>query len=333
MQLQIGNVTIGNGIIAIQSMTNTVTKDIASTFGQIVRLKEAGCDIVRVAVTDVKDAAAIKELKGCLPIVADIHYDYKLAIASIEAGADKIRVNPGNLQGNFHEVVCAARDYGIPIRIGANGGSVKDTISDRVTAMTNEIQIYVDECEKLGFNKLVLAAKSSNVLETVRASRIISKLGYPMHLGVTEAGLSRSGTVKSAIGIGTLLMEGIGDTIRVSLTADPVEEVYAAQEILRAVGRFDKGVEVISCPSCGRCKINLIHYAEEIYQKTRLINKPLKISVMGCAVNGVGEAKHSDIGLAGGNDEIVIFVKGEIIKKVKAESAVSEFMKELEKIL
>jgi len=324
-------------------MTNTDTHDIEKTIEQIKRLEAEGCDIIRVAVPDMEAAEAIKEIKKNIniPLVADIHFDYRLAIKSIENGADKIRINPGNIgrEENIKKVVEIAKEKGIPIRIGVNSGSLEKEILHKYKGVTAEAVVEsalknVLILEKLGFYDIVISLKTTNVPLTIEAYKLASsKVDYPLHVGITEAGTIEAGTIKSAIGIGTLLYLGIGDTIRVSLTGDPVHEVRVGRQILRSLGLLKEGVEIISCPTCGRTKIDLIRLAEEVEKRTRNIKKPLKVAVMGCAVNGPGEAKEADIGIAGGDGEGVIFKKGKVYKKVKEEELVEELMKEIEKLL
>ncbi|HHW56584.1 MAG TPA: flavodoxin-dependent (E)-4-hydroxy-3-methylbut-2-enyl-diphosphate synthase [Clostridia bacterium] len=343
-EVKIGNKKIGgNNPILVQSMTNTDTHDIEKTIEQIRRLEAEGCDIIRVAVPDMEAAEAIKEIKKNIniPLVADIHFDYRLAIKSIENGADKIRINPGNIgrEKNIKKVVEIAKEKGIPIRIGVNSGSLEKEILHKYKGVTAEAVVEsalknVLILEKLGFYDIVISLKTTNVPLTIEAYKLVSsKVDYPLHVGITEAGTIEAGTIKSAIGIGTLLYLGIGDTIRVSLTGDPAHEVRVGRQILRSLGLLKEGVEVISCPTCGRTKIDLIKLAEEVEKRTRNIKKPLKIAVMGCVVNGPGEAKEADIGIAGGDGEGIIFKKGKVYKKVKEEELVEELMKEIEKLL
>ncbi len=336
-QVKLGNLTIGgNNKITIQSMTNTKTACIDETVNQILRLQKAGCDIVRVAVRDEFDAKSIKLIKEktSIPIVADIHFDYKLAILSIENGVDKVRINPGNIgdENKIKMVADCLKEYDIPVRVGSNTGSIekeflakygKNEISLVESALKN-----VYSLEKYGVNNIVISTKASSVPLTVKAYRYLkSKTDYPLHIGVTEAGTLNSGIIKSSIGIGALLVDGIGDTLRVSLTADPVEEVLVAKKILKFSGLLNEGVEVISCPTCGRCDYDSIGLANKVELLTADIKKPLKIAVMGCVVNGPGEAKDCDVGIAGGKDYCVLFKKGEIIKKVAFSQAQEEFIR------
>jgi len=343
-EVKVGNKKIGgNNPILVQSMTNTDTHDIEKTIEQIRRLEAEGCDIIRVAVPDMEAAEAIKEIKKNIniPLVADIHFDYRLAIKSIENGVDKIRINPGNIgrEENIKKVVEIAKERGVPIRIGVNSGSLEKEILYKYKGITAEAVVEsalksVLILEKLGFYDIVISLKTPNVPLTIEAYKLASsKVDYPLHVGITEAGTIEAGTIKSAIGIGTLLYLGIGDTIRVSLTGDPVHEVRVGRQILRSLGLLKEGVEVISCPTCGRTKIDLIKLAQEVEKRTRHIKKPLKVAVMGCVVNGPGEAKEADIGIAGGDGEGVIFKKGKVYKKVKEEELIEELTKEIEKLL
>ncbi|WP_434579135.1 flavodoxin-dependent (E)-4-hydroxy-3-methylbut-2-enyl-diphosphate synthase [Thermoanaerobacterium thermosaccharolyticum] len=339
-EVRIGNIYIGgNNPIAVQSMTNTDTKDIKKTVNQIRDLQNAGCDIVRVAVLDFEAANAIKEIKKeiNIPIVADIHFNYRLAIEAIKNGADKIRINPGNIGGEdkLKLVADAAKDSGIPIRVGVNSGSLEKDILNKYGGVTAEGIVEsalksVSLLEKCGFYDIVVSLKTSNVPLTIESYKLISeKVNYPLHVGVTEAGTSCSGTIKSSIGIGTLLYMGIGDTIRVSLTGNPLEEVKVGKQILKSLGLSKGGVEIISCPTCGRTKINLIDLAKKVENATASIKEDIKIAVMGCAVNGPGEAKEADIGIAGGAGEGLIFKHGKVLKKVPEDRLFDEFMKEL----
>ncbi|MBP2073173.1 flavodoxin-dependent (E)-4-hydroxy-3-methylbut-2-enyl-diphosphate synthase [Thermoanaerobacterium butyriciformans] len=343
-EVRIGNIYIGgNNPIALQSMTNTDTKDIEKTVNQIRDLQNAGCDIVRVAVLDFEAANAIKGIKReiSIPIVADIHFDYRLAIEAIKNGADKIRINPGNIGGDdkLKLVVAAAKDAGIPIRVGVNSGSLEKNILNKYGGVTAEGIVEsalksVSLLEKCGFYDIVVSLKTSNVPLTIESYKLISeRVNYPLHVGITEAGTIFSGAIKSSIGIGTLLYMGIGDTIRVSLTGNPLEEVKVGKQILKSLGLSKGGVEIISCPTCGRTKIDLIDLAKKVEKATANIKEDIKVAVMGCAVNGPGEAKEADIGIAGGIGEGLIFKKGKIIKKVPEDKLFDEFIKELNDIL
>ncbi|WP_368487647.1 flavodoxin-dependent (E)-4-hydroxy-3-methylbut-2-enyl-diphosphate synthase [Clostridium sp. BJN0013] len=342
-KIKVGKVVIGgNAPIAVQSMTNTDTKDTKATIEQIHKLEKAGCDIVRCAVPDVDACDALKTIlkEVSIPLVADIHFDYKLALKSIENGASALRINPGNI-GNIDRVkmvVKSAGERNIPIRIGVNSGSLKKDILNKYGRVCAEALVesaleHVRILEDIGFYNIVISIKSSNVNDMVESYRQISKIvNYPLHLGVTEAGTIWRGTIKSSVGIGTLLMEGIGDTIRVSLTGNPVEEVRVGREILKACGHLKEGIEFISCPTCGRTKIDLIKIAEEVEKKLSNIDKNIKVAVMGCVVNGPGEAKEADIGIAGGMGEGLIFKKGKILRKVKEEDLVEALMEEVKNI-
>lgn len=342
-EIKIGNLYIGGeNPIIIQSMTNTPTEDVEKTVAQIKELEKAGCELVRVTVNTEKAAEAIKEIKKQIniPLVADIHFDYKLALKAMENGIDKLRINPGNIGDDekVRLVVEKAKELNVPIRIGVNSGSVEKKILEkygRVTAdgMVESAMYHVNLLEKYGFNNIIISLKASNVKMMVDAYRKISELvDYPLHLGVTEAGTEFQGTVKSSIGIGSLLVDGIGNTIRVSLTENPVEEIKVAKEILKVLG-LREGVEIVSCPTCGRTQIDLIGLAKKVEKKFGNIEKNIKIAVMGCVVNGPGEAKEADIGVAGGKGEGLLFKKGEIVKKVKEEEIIPELRKMLEEIL
>lgn len=341
--VRIGNITIGGDFpVAIQSMTNVPTSDPDRVISQINALEAAGCDIVRFSVPDTESANAIEKIKENtrIPLVADIHFDYRLALMAIERGIDKVRINPGNLGGeeNAKAVALAAKQNDIPIRIGVNGGSLEKGLlekcgGDLAKAMLESAKGHIAILHKFDFDDIVVSMKSSSVKTTVRAYRMASEeLGCPLHLGVTEAGTAEQGIVKSAVGIGALLLDGIGSTIRVSLTDDPVEEIYAAKRILRAA-ELDKGyVELISCPTCARTKIDLIPIAEKISNAVKDINKPLKVAVMGCVVNGPGEAKDADIGIAGGDGCAVLFRHGEIIRKIPEDKICEILTEEIHKL-
>lgn len=318
----VGGVPLGGGVpVSVQSMTNTDTRDVEATVAQILALESAGCDIVRASVYDAECAAAFALIKPRIhiPLVADIHFDYKLAILAMENGADKIRFNPGNIgsEQNVRALVCCAQSHHVPIRIGVNAGSLEKDVLYRFGGPTPEAMLesalkHVRLLEQEGFSQIVLSLKASNVQDTIKAYRLASKeVGYPLHLGVTEAGRSLPGIVKSAVGIGALLLEGIGDTIRVSLTGDPVKEVEAGLWILRAAGMGKGGAEIISCPTCGRCRVDLESAVERVEQALPKNGPRLKVAVMGCAVNGPGEAKEADIGIAFGADNAVVFLRGE----------------------
>lgn len=340
-QVKVGNILIGGGAdIAIQSMLNVPANDIENSVKQAIQLEQAGCEIIRTAIPNmeaVKLIPALKE-KVNMPVVADIHFDYKLAIEAVAAGVDKIRINPGNI-GDINRVkavVDACKPKEIPIRIGVNSGSVEKDILAKYggptpQALCESALYHASLLERFDYTNIVLSMKSSNVKTMVEAYELASeKCNYPMHLGVTEAGTERMGIIKSSAGLGTLLLRGIGDTIRVSLTADPVKEIYAAKDILKALGIRSEGVQFVSCPTCGRTKIDLISIATEVENRLCNCKKNIKVAVMGCAVNGPGEAKEADIGIAGGNGVGLIFKKGEIIRKVPEDKLIEELVKEVE---
>ena len=333
-RIYIGNVPIGDGApIAVQSMTKTDTRDILKTVKQIKELEKAGCEIVRIAIPDNEAAKAIGEIKKRIkiPLVADIHFNYKLALEAIKQGVDGLRINPGNIGDRLKvkEVVRAAKEKGIPIRIGVNAGSLpKDLIKKyghpTAEAMVESAERHIEILEELDFKDIKVSLKASDVLKTIEAYRLFSeKHEYPLHVGITETGCPPEGIVKSSIGIGILLMEGIGDTIRVSLTTSPITEVEVAYEILRTLQLRQVGVEVISCPTCGRCEINLKKMVKEVKAAVKKIKKPIRVAVMGCSVNGPGEAQGADFGIAGGKGQGIVFVKGEILKIVKENEIVS----------
>lgn len=339
-RVKIGTKQIGGGSpILIQSMTNTKTEDVAATVGQIQKLSAAGCDIIRCAVPTMEAAAALKEIKKeiSIPLVADIHFDYRLAIAAIENGADKIRINPGNIgsKDRVKAVVDAAKERNIPIRVGVNSGSLEKELAEKYHGVTAEgiVESALDKVkmiEDMGYGNLVISIKSSDVMMCVKAHEIISRqTSYPLHVGITEAGTIISGNIKSSIGLGLILHQGIGDTIRVSLTGDPIEEIKSAKLILRTLGLRTGGIEVVSCPTCGRTKINLIELANQVETMVSDIPLNIKVAVMGCAVNGPGEAKEADIGIAGGIGEGLIIKHGEVYKKVPEKDLLNELRKEL----
>ena len=342
-EVNISGVKIGgNNPIPIQSMTNTNTADVEKTIEQILKLEEAGCEIIRCAVPDTDAAKAIKKIKQNIhiPIVADIHFDYRLALESIKNGVDKIRINPGNIgsRDRVEAVVNAAKANGVPIRIGVNGGSLEKDLLEKykspcADALVESALRHVEILDDLNFSDIVVSIKVSDVRQMIEAYRKFNEISdIPLHIGLTEAGTLRGGIIKSAMGIGALLVDGIGDTIRVSLTADPVEEIYAAQEILKNVGLKKSRIEFVSCPTCGRTKIDLIKIASEVENRISHIDKPLKVAVMGCAVNGPGEAKDADIGIAGGDGKCIIFKNGEILRSVTESDAIEELLKEIEKM-
>lgn len=342
-QVKVGDVLVGGGApVSIQSMLNIPASDIENSVKQAVRLEEAGCEIIRIAIPNMEAVRLIPALKENvkMPVVADIHFDYKLAIESVAAGVDKIRINPGNIgdTDRVKAVVDACKPKEIPIRIGVNSGSVEKEIlakygSPTAEALCESALYHASLLEKFDYTNIVLSMKSSNVKTMVDAYKLAAeKCNYPLHLGVTEAGTERMGIIKSSAGLGALLLQGIGDTIRVSLTADPVKEIYAAKDILKALDIRRDGVQFVSCPTCGRTKIDLISIATEVENRLRDCNKNIKVAVMGCAVNGPGEAKEADIGIAGGNGVGLIFKKGEIIRKVPEDKLIEELIKEVEKL-
>ncbi len=339
-KIRVGDIFVGgDSPISVQSMTNTDTRDVKATIDQIKRLEEAGCDIARLAILDSEAATAIGEIKKAvkIPLVADIHFDYRLAVECIRNGVDKIRLNPGNIGGNDRVRIVAgmAKEREIPIRIGVNSGSVEKGIVEKFGGVTAEGMVdsalaHVAMLENVDFSDIAISIKASSVPMTIAAYRLLSeKCSYPLHVGVTEAGTVYKGTIKSAVGIGCLLAEGIGDTIRVSLTGDPVEEIKAGKQILKSLGLLKEGIEIVSCPTCGRTQVNLIDIANRIEPFLEKMDKNIKVAIMGCAVNGPGEAKDADIGIAGGVNEVLLFKKGQIIKKIPQENAVEELLKEI----
>ncbi|MCL0077678.1 flavodoxin-dependent (E)-4-hydroxy-3-methylbut-2-enyl-diphosphate synthase [Peptococcaceae bacterium] len=342
-KIYVGDVAIGGDApISVQSMTNTDTRDIESTARQIHELEKAGCEIIRVAVPDEEAAEALKSIKEqiSIPLVADIHFSHRLALMAVEAGVDGLRINPGNikLKHKVREIVEAAKDKGIPIRIGVNAGSldqrlVKSFGGVNARAMVESALGHIEILESLNFFDIEVSVKASNILLMLEAYRMLAKeVDYPFHIGVTEAGTLEYGTVKSAVGIGILLSEGLGDTIRVSLTAHPKHEVRVGYQILKSLGLRQRGVEIISCPTCGRTEIDIISLAASVERKLENLDKSIKVAVMGCVVNGPGEAREADIGIAGGKRYGLIFRKGKVIKKVKEHLLLEELVKEIEKI-
>lgn len=340
-EIHIGNRVIGGGNpILIQSMTNTKTDDVKATVAQIRQLEEAGCEIIRCTVPTLEAAKAISEIKKQIqiPLVADIHFDYKMAIAAIENGADKIRINPGNIgsREKVAEVVKAARERNIPIRVGVNSGSLEKELVEKYHGVTAEgiVESALDKVqiiEDLGYDNLVISIKSSDVLMSVKAHELLAgKTVYPLHVGITESGTVLSGNIKSSIGLGIILHQGIGDTIRVSLTGDPVEEIKSAKLILRTLGLRKGGIEVVSCPTCGRTNIDLIGLATRVEQMVQNYDLDIKVAVMGCAVNGPGEAKEADIGIAGGIGEGLLIKRGEIVRKVPESELLDTLKAELD---
>ncbi len=340
-RIHVGPVPVGGGApVTVQSMTNTFTQDVAGTVAQIQRLVEAGCEIVRVAVPDADAAAAITAIKAAaaIPVIADVHFDHRLAIAAVEAGADGLRINPGNIgsRRKVAAVVACAKDRGIPIRIGVNAGSLEKDILERDGGVTSQGMVesalrHVAALGEMDFENIKLSIKASDVPRTLEAYRLLSsKTDLPLHVGITEAGGLLAGITKSAIGIGMLLADGIGDTLRVSLTRDPAEEVRVGYEILRALDIRHRGPEIISCPTCGRCQIDLFRLAEQV--ETALINvtTPVKIAIMGCVVNGPGEAREADIGIAGGAGTGILFKRGTVVRKVPQERLLEVLLEEID---
>ena len=338
--INIGGVKIGGGNpVAIQSMTNTKTEDVEATVAQILALEKAGCQIIRCAVPTREAAAAIKEIKKQIhiPLVADIHFDYRLAIAAIENGADKIRINPGNI-GNRERILAVvekAKEYNVPIRVGVNSGSLEKELVEKYHGVTAEglVESALDKVriiEEMGYDNLVVSIKSSDVMMCVKAHELIAtQCKYPLHVGITESGTITSGNIKSSVGLGIILYQGIGDTIRVSLTGDPLEEIKSAKLILKALGLRKGGIEVVSCPTCGRTKIDLIGLANKVENMVAEFPLDIKVAVMGCVVNGPGEAKEADIGVAGGVGEGLLIKKGEIVKRVKEDQLLDALRDEL----
>lgn len=339
----VGNVKIGgNNPISVQSMTNTDTRDANATISQIKRLEDVGCEIVRVAVPDMQAAKNIGEIKSKvnIPIIADIHFDYRLALEAIEQGVDGVRINPGNI-GSIDKVkmvVEKCKEKNLKIRIGVNGGSLEKELLQKYGSATAEALVesalgHVKILEDLDFYNIVISLKSSDIYKTVEAYELISKkVDYPLHIGITESGSIKKGTIKSSIGVGTLLLNGIGDTIRISLTGDPTEEVIVGKEILRSLNLLNDKIKVISCPTCGRCNIDLISVVNEVEEKIGNIDKDVTIAIMGCAVNGPGEAREADLGIAGGKGEGILFKKGQIIRKIKGDRLVEELLDEIKSL-
>ncbi len=342
-KVKVGNIFIGgNSPVSVQSMLNAKAHDIENNVRQAIALEKAGCEIIRVAVPDleaVKTVAALKE-NISVPIVADIHFNYKIALECVEAGVDKVRINPGNIgdDANVKAVAEKCRSNGVPIRIGVNSGSVEKHIlakygAPTAQAMAESAMYHVRLLERFDFDDIVISIKSSDVPTMIKAYKEVGAMcRYPLHLGVTEAGTKRMGMLKSAVGIGSLLTDGIGDTIRVSLTADPTQEVYAGLDILKAAGLRNDTPTLVSCPTCGRTKIDLISLAQEVEEKLRSVKKPIKVAVMGCVVNGPGEAREADVGIAGGDGCGLVFSHGEILRKVREDELVSELMKEIDNL-
>lgn len=339
-QVSIGDVVVGGDApISVQSMTNTRTDDVEATVAQIERLEEVGCEIVRVAVPDAAAVAALPEIVGKaeIPVVADIHFDYRLGVGAIEAGVHGVRINPGNIgsRERVEAIVSAAKNRGIPIRIGVNSGSLEEDILERdgrptARGMVESSLRHIDLLEDMGFRDLILSLKASDVLMTIEANELIaSKCDYPLHLGITEAGTVPSGAIRSSVGLAVILAQGIGDTIRVSLAGPPEEEVRVGRKILASLGLRHGGVTVIACPTCGRCRIDVQAIAEEIERETAGIRKDLVVAVMGCAVNGPGEAREADVGIAGGGEEAVLFVRGEVVERIGESQLTSRLLTEI----
>lgn len=342
-EIKVGNIYVGGDYpITVQSMTNTDTRNVEATVAQILKLEDAGCDIIRCAVPDMEACEALKSItkRINIPLVADIHFDYRLALKAMENGISALRINPGNIGSRDRVKLVAecAKEKAIPIRIGVNSGSLEKELLEKYGRVCPEALVesalrHVDMLEMENFYDIVISIKSSDVIQMIDSYRLISKkVDYPLHIGVTESGTIWRGTIKSSIGIGALLSEGIGDTIRVSLTEDPIEEVKVGKEILKSLGHIKEGVTFISCPTCGRTQIDLIKIAKEVESRLSNLNKNIKVAVMGCSVNGPGEAREADIGIAGGHGEGLIFRKGEILRKVKEEELIDALIEEIENI-
>ena len=341
--VKVGNLVLGGGNpVRVQSMTKTDTRDVQATVAQIARLEAAGCELVRVAIPDREAARALGEIRRrvTVPLVADIHYDYRLALEALERGADKLRINPGNIgpRWKVEEVARAARDRGVPIRIGVNAGSLEREVEEAhgrtARALVESALRQAEVLESVGFSDIVLSLKASDVPTTVEAYReAASRCPYPLHLGLTEAGTAWAGAIRTAVAVGALLLDGIGDTLRVSLNADPVREVQAAWHILRAVGLRARGVELIACPTCGRCQVDLMEVASRVEEALAGVEAPLRVAVMGCVVNGPGEAREADVGLAAGRGKAVLFRKGERVRTVPAARMVEELLAEVRALL
>ncbi|MDM8533081.1 flavodoxin-dependent (E)-4-hydroxy-3-methylbut-2-enyl-diphosphate synthase [Clostridiaceae bacterium HSG29] len=342
-QVKVGNLIIGSeNRVIIQSMTTTRPSDIEETVKQILALEKEGCELVRVTVPTMEDAQAISKIKEMIhiPLVADIHFDYRLAIESIKNGIDKLRLNPGNIgdRKRVEEVVKYAKEYGVPIRIGVNSGSLSKEILEKYKkpcpeAIVESAMEHILILEELDFKDIIISLKSSDVIETILSYQLLAqKVDYPFHIGITEAGTKFGGTIKSSVGIGSLLVLGFGDTLRVSLTGDPTEEIRVAKGILKSLKLRDKGVNVISCPTCGRCNINLVKIATEVEKKLSEIDKNITVAIMGCIVNGPGEAREADIGIAGGINEAILFKKGEIVRKINEDKIIDELLEEIERM-
>ncbi|CEH35032.1 flavodoxin-dependent (E)-4-hydroxy-3-methylbut-2-enyl-diphosphate synthase [Romboutsia lituseburensis] len=341
-EVKVGSLKIGGyNPISIQSMTNTDTRDAKATIAQIKRLEEVGCDVVRVAVPDMEAAKNIGKIKSNIniPVIADIHFDHRLAIEAINQGIDGVRINPGNIGSieKVKEVVNLCKEKNLKIRIGVNGGSLEKELLEKYGHATAEALVesalgHVKILEDLDFYNIVISLKSSDIYKTLEAYELISqKVDYPLHIGITESGSVKKGTIKSSIGVGALLLKGIGDTVRISLTGDPCEEVVVGKEILRSLGLLNDKIKVVSCPTCGRCNIDLISVVNEVEEKINHLEKDITVAIMGCAVNGPGEAREADIGIAGGKGEGLLFKKGEIVRKINGNDLVKELLDEIEK--
>lgn len=341
-EVSVGDVKIGgNNPISIQSMTNTDTRDAEATIAQIKRLEEVGCEIVRVAVPDMEAAKNLGKIKqgSGIPVIADIHFDYRLALEAIAQGVDGVRINPGNIGDieRVRQVVEACKERNLKIRIGVNGGSLEKELLEKYGSATAEALVesalgHVKILEDLDFYNIVISLKSSDIYKTIDAYELISKkVDYPLHIGITESGSVKKGTIKSSIGVGAMLLKGIGDTIRISLTGDPCEEVVVGKEILRSLDLLNDKIKVVSCPTCGRCNIDLISVVNEVEEKISKMDKDITVAIMGCAVNGPGEAREADIGIAGGKGEGLLFKKGQVVRKIKGDSLVDELLAEIDK--
>ena len=338
-----GNVEIGGKApISVQSMTNTDTRNVEKTVEQIELLEEAGCELIRVAIPDYEAATKVDQIREeiNIPLIADIHFDHKLALEVLDRGIDGLRINPGNIGGedNVKEVAKKALANNVPIRVGVNGGSLEEELLEKyghptAQAMVESALKHIRLLEKFGFTDIIISLKASDVPMTLKAYQLMAQeVDYPFHVGITEAGTVKSGTIKSAVGIGSILAQGLGDTIRVSLTGDPVEEIQVAYEILKSLNLREKGIKIVSCPTCGRCEIDLVKIANQVEKRISDVDKPIQVAIMGCVVNGPGEAKEADIGIAGGKDVGLIFKDGETLKKVAADELVTELVNEIDKL-
>ncbi|MHC1697802.1 MAG: flavodoxin-dependent (E)-4-hydroxy-3-methylbut-2-enyl-diphosphate synthase [Geobacteraceae bacterium] len=343
-QIRIGTIPIGGGApCSVQSMCSTDTRNTSATTAQITALAEAGCELVRCAVLDTEAAEALGKIKAeiSIPLIADIHFDYKLALTALKKGVDGLRINPGNIgeKWKVQEVVQAARERSVPIRIGVNAGSLEKELLVKFGHPTAEAMVesalgHVRILEELGYDQIKISIKASDVMKTIEAYRLLSqRVDYPLHIGITEAGTTFSGTIKSAVGLGILLSEGIGDTLRVSLTGDPVDEIRVGYGILKALGLRQRGINLVSCPTCGRCQIELVPLAEEVERRLQGITKPLTVAIMGCVVNGPGEAREADVGVAGGKGEGLLFRHGEVLRKVPEHELADALVAEVEKMV